>query len=221
VPALSDGVPVSKGEQDGKAQVRNQCRKTSQETTTSSNLADEGRVAVCIGASAQRTPWPVDVAGWEATVKVCGIAVARPQGHGWAPTPSIGSRVNVGAISAVPSLASSQLTDGEARRRLMLPGWGGGPVSSPRPGTPATWRRGPAGTQQTCIGWRSLVNTGAPWPSKKRPNSLVPVVGFRTFRALYAGGLSWLRLRLFATAMAFTPKEQARLSLCSARTRTY
>lgn len=31
------------------------------------------------------TPVPVDVAGTEATVKVCGVTVAMPQGHSWAP----------------------------------------------------------------------------------------------------------------------------------------
>ena len=69
-----------------------------------------------------------DVADREATVKACGVAVARLQGHSWAPTPSKGSRVNVGTIPAVPSPASSQLVGGKARRRLMPSGWGGGPV---------------------------------------------------------------------------------------------
>jgi hypothetical protein len=38
----------------------------------------------------QETSWPVNVAGWEAMVKVCGVAVAKPQGHSWAPTLSNG-----------------------------------------------------------------------------------------------------------------------------------
>ena len=54
-------------------------------------------------ARARGTPQPVDVAGREATVNACGVAVAMPQGHSWAPTPSNGSRVNVGTIPAVPS----------------------------------------------------------------------------------------------------------------------
>ena len=61
-------------------------------------------------------------------MKVCGVVVARLQGHSWAPTPSNGSGVNVGTIPAVPSPASSLLVGGKARRRLMLPGWDGGPV---------------------------------------------------------------------------------------------
>ncbi len=61
-------------------------------------------------------------------MKACGVAVARLQGHSWAPTPSKGSRVNVGTIPVVPSPASSLLVGGQARRRLMPPGWDGGPV---------------------------------------------------------------------------------------------
>ena len=70
----------------------------------------------------------VDVAGREATVKVCGVTVAKSQGHSWAPHPSNGPRVNVGTISTVPSPASGLLVGGKARRRLMLSGWDGGPV---------------------------------------------------------------------------------------------
>jgi hypothetical protein len=61
-------------------------------------------------------------------VKDCGVAVAMLQGHSWAPTPLKGSRVNVGTIPAVPFPACSLLAGGKARRRPMLPGWGGGPV---------------------------------------------------------------------------------------------
>ena len=61
-------------------------------------------------------------------MKACGVVVAMLQGHSWAPTPSNGSRVNVGTIPAAPSPASSQLVGGKARRRLMPPGWDGGPV---------------------------------------------------------------------------------------------
>ena len=64
----------------------------------------------------------------EATVKACGVTVAMLQGHSWAPTLSRGSRVNVGTIPAAPSLASSLLGSGKIRRRLIPPGWDGGPV---------------------------------------------------------------------------------------------
>jgi hypothetical protein len=61
-------------------------------------------------------------------VKACGVAVARLQGHSWAPTPSKGSRVNVGTILSVPEPAGCLPAGGKTRRRLMLTGWGGGPV---------------------------------------------------------------------------------------------
>ena len=66
--------------------------------------------------------------GREATVKACGVVVARLQGHSWAPNPSKRFQVNVGTIPAVPSPASMMLAGGKARRRLMPPGWDGGPV---------------------------------------------------------------------------------------------
>jgi hypothetical protein len=61
-------------------------------------------------------------------MKVCGVVVARPQGHSWAPNPSNGSRVNVGTVPAVPSPARLFLAGGKVRGRLMPPGWGGGVV---------------------------------------------------------------------------------------------
>jgi hypothetical protein len=116
------------GKQDGKVYVRNQRLNASQDIATSSNLTDQGWVAVRIGTLVPRTPGLVNVVSQEATVKDCGVAVAKPQGHSWAPTPSIGSRVNVGTIPAVPAPASRQLVGGKARRRPMPSGWGGGPV---------------------------------------------------------------------------------------------
>ena len=61
-------------------------------------------------------------------MKVCGVAVARLQGHSWAPTLSNGQKVNVGTIPSVPSPTSNKLVDGKARCRLIPTGWGGGPV---------------------------------------------------------------------------------------------
>ncbi len=61
-------------------------------------------------------------------MKACGVAVAMLQGHSWAPTPSNGSRVNVGTTPAVPSPDSATLAGGKARRLPTPPGWGGGPV---------------------------------------------------------------------------------------------
>ena len=111
----------------------NQRLNAPQDETTSSNLADVGWVATRTRAtmhllSCRGTLGSGDVAGREATLKACGVGVARLQGHSWASTPSKGSRVNVGTIPAVPSPASSLLVGGKTCRRLMLPGWGGGPV---------------------------------------------------------------------------------------------
>ena len=112
----------------------NQRLNASQEKTTSSNLADVGWVATrtrtttTLSLLCRGTLGLGDVAGREATLKACGVGVARLQGHSWASTPSKGSRVNVGTIPTVPFPASSLLVGGKTCRRLMLPGWGGGPV---------------------------------------------------------------------------------------------
>ena len=63
------------------------------------------------------TPWPVDVAGREATVNVCGVAGAMLQGHSWAPTLSNGWKVNVGTIPPAPLPASIWLVGGKVRCR--------------------------------------------------------------------------------------------------------
>ena len=112
----------------------NQRLNAPQDETTSSNLADVGWVATrtrtttTVSLSCWGTLGSGDVAGREATLKACGVGVARLQGHSWAPTPSKGSRVNVGTIPAVPSPASSLLVGGKTCRRSMLAGWDGGPV---------------------------------------------------------------------------------------------
>jgi hypothetical protein len=118
------------GKQDGKAYVRNQRLNAPQDETTSSNLTDLGWVA----ARTRSTPvgWGTlrlgDVAGREAMVNACGVAVARLQGHSWAPTPSKGSRMNVGTISSVPPRRPARTVGGKTRCRSMPVGWGGGPV---------------------------------------------------------------------------------------------
>jgi hypothetical protein len=57
-----------------------------------------------------------------------GVAVARPQGHSWAPPRSNGSGVNVGTILVVPPVAASCGDGGKTRCRSMPLGWGGGVV---------------------------------------------------------------------------------------------
>ena len=75
------------------------------------------------------TPRPVSVAGLEAVVNACGVTTAMLQGQSWTPTPSKGSKVNVGTIPLVPGRAGSQPErSGKARCRLMPAGWDGGPV---------------------------------------------------------------------------------------------
>ena len=61
-------------------------------------------------------------------MKACGVAVARPQGKSWAPTPSTGTSVNVGTTSGSPYPPASQVGGGQAHRRLTAPRWGGGSV---------------------------------------------------------------------------------------------
>jgi hypothetical protein len=61
-------------------------------------------------------------------VKVCGVVVARPQGHSWAPHPMNGLGVNVGTIPTAPSSVSCQLIGGKVCCRLMPTEWGGGVV---------------------------------------------------------------------------------------------
>ena len=114
------------GKRDGEAYVRNQRLNAPQEI----HQLEPGGYGLESSAHPPRraTPGLDYVAGREATVKVCGVAVAMLQGHSWSPIPSNGQGVNVGTTSAVPSPASRQLVGGKARRRLMPPGWGGGPV---------------------------------------------------------------------------------------------
>lgn len=59
-------------------------------------------------------------------MKACGVVVAMRQGHSWAPHRTSGHAVNVGTVPAAPPPVSQP--GGKARRRLMLPGRGGGPV---------------------------------------------------------------------------------------------
>ena len=107
----------------------NQRMNASQGQTTSSNLTDLGWAAVrtsivLVGG----TSGSVDVAGLEATRKACGVLVARPQGHSWAPHLSNGSRVNGGTSLMVPLRCPARVVGGNARRQRMLSGWDGGPV---------------------------------------------------------------------------------------------
>ena len=128
---------VRLGKRDGKAHVRNQRLNASQEShqlepggsglDSSAHPHHDNDGALAVGV-VWGTPGLGDVAGWEAAVKVCGVAAAMLQGHSWAPTPSIGSAVNVGTIPTVPDPHHLRWCGGKVRRRPMLSGWGGGPV---------------------------------------------------------------------------------------------
>ena len=60
---------------------------------TGSNLTDVGRAAVRadLEVRGRRLPWRLGMPVGEATVTVCGVAVARLQGQSWAPSPSTGT----------------------------------------------------------------------------------------------------------------------------------
>jgi hypothetical protein len=69
------------GEQDGKVHARNRCCYASS-SNASSNPVDRGWFAVRIHSSSRvENSWfGIARRGWEATVKVYGVAVAMPQG---------------------------------------------------------------------------------------------------------------------------------------------
>jgi len=70
---------------------RNQCERPVSDST-GSNLVDMGRGAVRDRRDGWRsTPKPGSFAGEEATVKVCGVAVAMLPGQSWASPSSIGT----------------------------------------------------------------------------------------------------------------------------------
>jgi len=86
-----------------------------------------------------------------ATVKDCGVAVDMPAGEKLDTDPVDWSVVNVGTVCSSPTCRSarserqgtSSADDEETGRRVRR---------SPKPGTPATWRRDPASVQQ--LDWK-------------------------------------------------------------------
>ena len=70
---------------------------------------------VVVGDSQDR--W--QIAGPEAMVKVCGVAMARLPGHSWAPTSSTGRMSERGNRLGSPSWLASQVASGQVLRRLM------------------------------------------------------------------------------------------------------
>ena len=117
------------GKQGGEAYVRNQRLKAPQSTHQlepgGSGLGCNAQLG---GVAVWRTPGLGEVAGREATVKVCGVAVTMLQGHSWVPIPPTGSAVNVGTVLMVPHHGGYQPPCGKVRRLPTPSGWGGGPV---------------------------------------------------------------------------------------------
>ena len=89
---------------------------------TGSNLVDMGRAAAHDRLVDGRLRRPARFVGWEATVKACGVAVARLPGNSWTPPPVDRCVVNVGTALGLPSPPTSQVGGGQARRRLMASG---------------------------------------------------------------------------------------------------
>ncbi|WP_276082661.1 transposase [Nonomuraea thailandensis] len=102
---------------------------TPRKSRAGSNLVDQGRCAVRDHADlARSTPKPYVFDGGEATLKVCGVGVARLPGYSWAPNRPIGCVVNVGTARGRPSARAASPADGQVRCRLSAVGRGGGPV---------------------------------------------------------------------------------------------
>ena len=96
---------------------------------------------VVVGDSQDR--W--QIAGPEAMVKVCGVAMARLPGHSWAPTSSTGRMSERGNRLAGP--LSGQSRSGGRERALSADAGATGrrTRSSPSRGKPGTWRGGSGG----------------------------------------------------------------------------
>jgi hypothetical protein len=94
---------------------------------TGSNLVDEGRNAARDRAE-RSTPKPVEFAGREATSNGCGVGVAMLPGHQLGTSLVDRPHSERGNHSRSPSPLTSQVSGGQARRRLLAVGWGGGLV---------------------------------------------------------------------------------------------
>jgi hypothetical protein len=94
-----------------------------------SNLVDGGRCAVPdLCREVRSTPKPVDCAGGEVTVKVCGVGVAMLPGQSWVTylvDRFLGERGN---RLWSPCLPASRVGGGQVRCQLWAGRWGGGPV---------------------------------------------------------------------------------------------
>jgi hypothetical protein len=94
------------------------------------NLADMGRAAARVHRSDRggRLRRPGEIAGPEAMVKDCGVAMARLPGHSWAPTSTTGRMSERGNRRGSPSWLAIQAASGQVRRRLKTRRRGGASV---------------------------------------------------------------------------------------------
>ena len=92
------------------------------------NLADglvsSARLPAMVGDSQGR--W--QIAGPEAMVKDCGVAMTRLPGYSWAPPLSTGRMSERGNRLRLPSWLAIQVASGQAHRRLMIVRRGGASV---------------------------------------------------------------------------------------------
>ena len=86
------------------------------------NLADMGRSAAHAHRAdrGERLRMPGEIAGTEAMVKICGVAMARLPGHSWSPTSTTGRMSERGNRLGSPSWLAIQVASGQVRRRLMI-----------------------------------------------------------------------------------------------------
>lgn len=94
----------------------------------SSNLVDRGWSAARKRPSGRSTPKPGEVAGGEAMVKDCGVVMAMLSGQQLGTSLVDRLRGERGNRPRSPFLLASQVSSGQARRRLKAVGRGGGPV---------------------------------------------------------------------------------------------
>jgi RNA-directed DNA polymerase len=92
------------------------------------NLADGPVSSACSSETADDSPGRWQIAGPEAMVKDCGVAMARLPGHSWAPPSSTGRVSERGNRLGLPSWLAIQAASGQVRRRLMTRRRGGASV---------------------------------------------------------------------------------------------
>lgn len=83
-----------------------------------------------------------------ATVKCCGVAVARPRGYSRAPTPTIEQRVNTGTVPVLPPHHVSNVVRGLGSPSADRSGTGRSRRSTPSRGEPVHMGKGGSGFEK-------------------------------------------------------------------------